>query len=203
MQVHFLKKDDIMTFSFVARDEEVAKKLVRRLDRFVLASFRKDENALPVVYQLDRSKEYVGKAEDATSWLSGERFVVQRSVVNAEKMELLSRESEFVFFGFVFFGSHLFEEREDAIAIFHPRGIVVLSAGASNGLMEAFSYKAMKSFGATDESCFGFRVSPKNVEASGPPKSPRGGKGENASDDVFVCLVSFFSFFVCLGLLCA
>ncbi len=40
-QVHFLKKDDIMTFSFVAHSEEVARKLVRRLDRFVLASFRK------------------------------------------------------------------------------------------------------------------------------------------------------------------
>jgi len=63
------------------------------LDRFVLASFRKDENALPVTYQLDRSKDHVGEA-DASNWLIGERFVVERSFVNAEKADLLSRESE-------------------------------------------------------------------------------------------------------------
>jgi len=68
----------------------------------------------------------------------------------------------------------------------------VLSSGSSSGVMEAFSYKSMKSFGATDSACFGFRVQSKNVASElAPPKSPRGGAGQAAStaDDVFVCLV--------------
>ncbi len=124
-------------------------------------------------------------AEGEPGWLEGERFVVQRSVVGAEKMDLLARE-----------------KREDAVAVFHPRGIVVLSAGAANGKMEAFSYKAMKSFGATDESCFGFKVPAKNVDqggGGGAPKSPRGG-GEG-KEDVFVCLVNeCVGIFVCFVL---
>lgn len=56
--------------------------------------------------------------------------------------------------------------------------------------MEAFSYKSMKSFGATDSACFGFRVQSKNVASElAPPKSPRGGQAAS-TDDVFVCLVS-------------
>ncbi len=84
------------------------------------------------------------------------------------------------------------EKRTRALAVFHPRGIILLSGDSTKGLMEAFSYKAMKTFGATDEGCFGFRVASKNITPSDAPKSPRGGpavtggKSEESPDDVFI-----------------
>jgi hypothetical protein len=103
-------------------------------------------------------------------------------------------KKKFFFFLFFFLKQQQYSEREDAVAVFHPRGIVILSSGTSRGLMEAFSYKAMKSFGATDEACFGFRVHLKNIsnDVAPAPKSPRGGKpaDADAADDAFVCLVN-------------
>jgi hypothetical protein len=111
----------------------------------------------------------------ATNSLAGERFVVEKSCISAGKMELLTRE-----------------KRTKALAVFHPRGVILLSGDTSKGLMEAFSYKALKSFGATDEGCFGFRVGSRNVAPGEAPKSPRGGASatagpnEEAPDDVFI-----------------
>jgi hypothetical protein len=107
--------------------------------------------------------------------LEGERFVIEKSCINAGKMELLTRE-----------------KRTKALAVFHPRGVILLSGDSTKGLMEAFSYKAMKTFGATDAGCFGFRVASKNVAPGDAPKSPRGGPAaaaalnEESPDDVFI-----------------
>ncbi len=101
--------------------------------------------------------------------------MVEKSCISAGKMDLLSRE-----------------KRSSALAVFHPRGIIILSGDTATGLMEAFSYKAMKSFGATDSGCFGFRVASKNIAPGAAPKSPRGGPsaavaaGEPSPDDVFI-----------------
>jgi hypothetical protein len=111
----------------------------------------------------------------ATNSLAGERFVVEKSCISAGKLELLTRE-----------------KRTKALAVFHPRGVILLSGDSTKGLMEAFSYKALKSFGATDEGCFGFRVGSRNVAPGEAPKSPRGGAApsagpnEESPDDVFI-----------------
>jgi hypothetical protein len=54
--VYFLKKDDIMSFSFEAASHEAAVGLVRTLDRFVLASMREDKTVAPGTYDLDVTK---------------------------------------------------------------------------------------------------------------------------------------------------
>ncbi len=54
--VHFLKKDDIMSFSFEAASHELAMGLVRTLDRFVLAAQRDDKTVAPGTYDLDVTK---------------------------------------------------------------------------------------------------------------------------------------------------
>jgi hypothetical protein len=59
--VHFLKKDDIMSFSFEAASHDVAMSLVRTLDRFVLAAHREDKTVAPGTYDLDVTKDFIEK----------------------------------------------------------------------------------------------------------------------------------------------
>ncbi len=176
-QVHFLKKDDIMSFSFEAHTRDVLLKLLRTLDRFVLASFRDDKTVAPGTYDLVAPKDQSEKMLEAANTLTGERFVVETSCINAGKMDILGRE-----------------KRVKSVAVFHPRGVALLSGENATGTMEVFSYRSMKTFGATDASCFGFRVANRSGagESSVPPKSPRGGASAvgESPDDVFICVYS-------------
>lgn len=179
-QTHFLKKEDIMSFSFVAFSVAVAHKLVRTLDRFLLANIRNDKLSQAQVYHLDTKKEHTQNAVGHVDVLEGERIVCDRSIINAEAANVLGRE-----------------QKTECLAVFNPRGIILLSdAGDNKGLLEAFSYRAIKSFGTSDEGCFGFRVSDRNLNpaTSAPPRSPRGTKPAPVvgagGDDWFVQLYS-------------
>ena len=64
--VHFLKKDDIMSFSFEAASRQVAAGLVRTLDRVVLAAHREDKMVAPGTYDLDVTKDHIEKMTEVS-----------------------------------------------------------------------------------------------------------------------------------------
>lgn len=163
-QVHLLKKDDVMSFTFVAPTVDALQRLVCEVDRFVLAHIRHDPQGRPETYVLDKKRNHEVDSEETVHWLPGERFVCERSIVSTEGQGLFARE-----------------QREAVLVIFNPRGIAMLRgnnvADDGRGLLDAFSYRSFLSFGAADEGCFGFKVPGRLV-------------GDEDSEEVFVCLYS-------------
>lgn len=161
-QTHFLKKDEVMNFSFIAPSEDTLRTLVREIDRFILGNQRDDPTGEPQTYVLDRTKNHAVESEDTVHWLPGERFVCEREIMSTEGPALLGRA-----------------KRCDVLAIFHPRGIGFLlnneEKNDGRGILDAFSYRSFKTYGAADESTFGFRV-------------PGALVGREEEEEVFVCL---------------
>merc|ERR1711991_696824 len=130
-----------------------------------MANIRKDPQALPETYALDvnRVREAdLADNEDTSHELHGERFVCQRGIMLTSSS--LQRE-----------------KRQEVLAIFTARGIAILSPGDTvsdgRGILDVYSYPRFKSFGAADDSSFGFQVPGQLV-------------GMSEEEEVFVCLYS-------------
>jgi hypothetical protein len=139
-----IKKDELLSFCFLADSEEKVKTIISHLDRFVVLSARgktEKEDGTDITF-LDPSRAEAIHA-DPEIRIEGERFAVDRSRISAEHVELLEKEKTI-----------------PCVAIFHPRGLLLLEDGAElkhRGVMESYSFKLVESFGATGPDCFGFK----------------------------------------------
>ena len=160
---HFLKKDEIMSFTFVADSAEALEGLIREVDRHILAHIAKDGQGRPQTYVLDHTRQHEVHSDATVNILPGERFVCERQIIDANGPGLLGSGGK----------------RQTMLAIVNPRGICFLAgngeAADGRGLLDCFSYKAFKSFGASDDDTFGFQVSGESV-------------GKPEEDAVYVCL---------------
>jgi len=163
-QTHFLKKDAIMSFTFSAQTNEVVQSLVRELDRFVMARIREDPQGMPQSYVLDHTRQHEVRSEETVNYLAGERFVCERQYIAGDGPSLINRE-----------------KRQETLAIFHARGVAFLTNNGEKddgrGILDAFSYPKFLSFGAADDSTFGFRVTGATA-------------GRPEEEEVFICLYS-------------
>jgi hypothetical protein len=139
-----IKRDELLSFAFLADSEDKVKAIISSLDRFVVISTRgktEKEDGTDIVF-FDPSRAEAMHA-DAEIRIEGERFVVDRSRISADHVELLEKE-----------------KTTPCVAIFHPRGLLLLEDGPElkhKGIMESYSFKLIESFGATGPDCFGFK----------------------------------------------